>query len=256
MSDEEDNENDEFSDLSNFGGGYEPDDPNPEDKDNRLISQWLTRSGNDVYWDRKKSYGRGTFTTGLRRTPDLVIDSQNKNYAVEMKRPESSTKVNDGPCQVFQYWRDLETGRAEYKINGKDIEIDAVLLATRNSPAGHLYEDKRGKDPKRTGRSRGGNRVVEKGHMPEVEHAASESVVRATYRFARLFYKENDDVPGETGFGALYSSALDGDESGVQSTPAAFYLRPGVGSAKSHTWEYLPFYKKNKNSNAQAQADD
>jgi len=244
MSNGVDDPEDSFSDLTDFGGGYQSDDANPEDEDNRLISEWLTRSGNDVYWDRKKSYGRGTFQTGIRRTPDLVIKSQNKWYAVEMKRSDSSNKVYNGPCQVYRYWRDLELDRAQYEVNGDRVEIDSVLLATRNSPSGHLFSDIRGKDPKRTGRSRGGNQVVEDGHMPEVEHAASEAAIRSTYRFARLFYKQTDDASGETGFGALYSSALDGDEPGIHTTPAAYYMRPGVGGERCHSWEYLPFYKK------------
>lgn len=54
MSNGVDDPEDSFSDLTDFGGGYQSDDANPEDEDNRLISEWLTRSGNDVYWDRKK----------------------------------------------------------------------------------------------------------------------------------------------------------------------------------------------------------
>lgn len=233
-----------MSSLSDFGGGIEYEDPDdPEDRDNLYLSQWLSAPGVRVYWDREKSYGFGTFTTGMSRTPDLVVDSKANTFALEVKPADEGGKVTDGAEQAERYWRDIESGEAEYKLNGEPAEVDAVLLATRASPDGHLYENTRGRDPRRPSRSRGGSDVVEYGHLPTVEHAASGPVTRVMHRFARRWYKNSDKDSTDCAIGALYSSALDGDPRGTESVPAAYHIRPGNGR-KSQSWEYIPFHKK------------
>lgn len=231
--------------LKDFGGGYDPNDPdmNKEDRDNRDIAQWLIKHGNEVYWDRRKPYGNGTFDSGYERTPDLLVIGDYNTFAVEMKRSEIGGKVTDGAEQVEQYWRDIELGRADYSVNGDSVEIDAVLLATRNSPEGHLYHNETGKDPKKKKRGRKAREMVEKDHLPEIEHAGSEVLTRTMHRFARREYKNNDEVSAETGIGALYSSALDGDETGFGAKPAAMHIAPGAGE-RAQSWDYIPFHKQ------------
>jgi len=229
--------------LERFGAGVPIDDPNKEDRDNKELSRWLSSPDVDVYWDRSKSYGFGTFTTGLQTTPDLVIDGHNRTYAVEVKPADESSGIYDAAEQAESYWRDIESGRANYQLEGDATEIDAVLVGTRNSPSGHLFSTNRGKDPRRPGRSRGGAKVVRHGHMPTVEHAGSEALIRTMYRFARRWYKDSNKDSTNTGIGALYSLALDGQTRGLNSTPAAFYLTPGTGN-KSHNWQSIPWFKK------------
>jgi hypothetical protein len=233
----------EPADLSSFGGGIDHDDANPEDKDNRYLSEWLTRGDRRVYWDRKKTYGHGTFDITTRQRPDLVIVADGGNYAVEVKRAERSSNVYDGAEQVIKYWRDIEEGRAEYSLSGEKIDIEAVILATRHSPNGHLFHGRQNKDEKRSGRGRRSSRAVENSYIPEVEHASSETLLRAMHRFARLLREWHEDITGQTGIGGLYSSALDGDDGGRFSVPAAFHIAPGRGE-RATNWDYIPFHKK------------
>jgi len=231
--------------LRDFGGGYDPDTANPEDDCNKLLSQWLARQESaSVHWDRKKSYGHGTFSTNTSRTPDLVVTADGGNFAMEVKRARQSSKVYDGAIQAYQYWKDIEDGQAEYSVDGETVDIEAVLLATRHSPEGHLFHDKQNKDVKRTGRGKNSQDALERDLMPEVEHASSETLIRVLHRFARRYYRENDEVEAKTGIGGLYSSVLDGDESGISSaTPAAYHIAPGRGN-KATNWDYIPWYKE------------
>jgi hypothetical protein len=232
-----------MTDLSDYGAGVDFKDPDdPEDRDNLYLSRWLAGPRVDVYWDRNKSYGFGTFTTGIDYTPDLVADAKENTFAIETKPADDSGSVLDGAAQAERYWRDIESGRANYELNGEQTEIDAVVLATRASPDGHLFENRRGKDPRRPSRSRGGSDVSEYGHLPSVEHSASEAVVRMMHRFARRWYRNSEKDSTDTGVGALYSSSLDGKRDGLDAVPCVFHLSPGNGN-KTHAWEYLPFYK-------------
>jgi hypothetical protein len=245
MSDD-DGDGDGFRDLSEWGAGFDPDTPNPEDELNRFLSDWLMRKADaKVFWDRERSYGNGTFGISTRRRPDLVISSVANNYAVEVKREGELSRVLDGLHQTAQYWRDIETGEAEYEINGEAVEIEAVLLATRRSPAGHLFANARGRDPRVNGRHPNMKAVIDEYHnAPEWEHAASLVAIRQEYRAVRSWYNNDDEIDGETGFGGLLSSCLDRQyESGRDTAfPAAFYLAPGL-TDHAQTWQYIPFHE-------------
>jgi len=229
--------------LDDFGGGYDPDDPDKEDVDMLELSKWLAQPDVQVYWDRDKTYGFGTFSTGMAETPDIFVDSKVNNFAVEVKPPDESGKVVEGARQAVRYWENIENGDAEYHVNGEVVDVDGVLLATRHSMRGHLFKTDRGKDPIKEGRSRGATDVVEAGHMPQTEHAGSEACIRSAYQFAKRWFDNSEQDTTDTGFGALYSSALDGDIAGSNTVPAAFHISPGNGR-QSHAWEYIPFYKK------------
>jgi hypothetical protein len=232
-----------MSSLGDFGGGYDPDDANPEDEVNQKLSRWLVRQEKTrVYWDRKRSYGHGTFSISTQTTPDLVIRSAANNYAVEVKRENNTSDIYDSLWQVIGYWRDIVDGSAEYTVENDKIEINGVLLATDNSPNGHIFSSKNNTDPRRSERSSDGD--AEGVHYPSVEHAASQVFLRLLYRCAKREYKRLD-LNSDTGIGCLYSSALDGDEQGVQTAiPAAFHLDPGAQSGRVQNWDMIPFFKQ------------
>jgi len=230
-----------MTDLSDFGGGVKRDDPDPEDDVNKYLSEWLRGDDRTIFWDRNKTYGNGTFSVTTRRRPDLLIQAQNRNYAVEVKRAEDSAKVHDGAEQVFQYWRDLVDGDATYTARGNEIKIDAVLLATRYSVEGRLFHNWKKKDVRRSGRSEGAKRAAEYGQIPQIEHATSETLIRLLHRFARSY-----DEDAVVGIGGLLSSALDGDEPHIGTAdPAALFFAPGrstIENERVQNWEYIPFY--------------
>jgi hypothetical protein len=233
-----------MSSLSDFGGGYEPDSPNPEDETNKKLSQWLAQQEKtQIYWDRKKSYGHGTFSVSTTTTPDLVVTSAANNYAVEVKREEQTGEIYKSLPQLVGYWKAVETSDAIYRVNGNRIEIDAVILATGGSPKGHIFSNQNGLDPRRTGRSSGDNDSRGENY-PTVEHAGSQSFMRAFYQWAKA---ENNrlDVNSTVGIGSLYSSALEGDSPGVKSSiPAAFHLVPGGDQVTTQNWDFIPYYKQ------------
>ena len=225
-----------MTDLSDFNAGVDHDDQNPEDKINRMLSNWLRHEDRGVYWDRKKTYGNGTFSVSTRRRPDLVVTGQQRNYAIEVKRGEQSSNVHDGAEQVFQYWRDLVDGDATYSVGGKTVEINAVLLATDYSPEGHLFHNWKRKDVMRSGRSDGAERAAKIGQIPQIEHATSETLIRMLHRFARDY-----DDTASVGIGGLLSSALDGDMANTDTAePAALYY--AMGGDRVQNWEYIPWY--------------
>lgn len=223
-------------DLSDYGGGVDEDEPNPEDEVNTNLSQWLRGDGRRIYWDREKTYGNGTFSISTRRRPDLVIESKTQNYAVEVKDAEDSASVHDGAYQTFQYWKDIVEGNAEYQIRGKAIEIDAVLVATQFSPEGHLFHNWHKKDVMRSGRSEGAQKAVKYGQIPEIEHATTETLIRLLHRFGKGY-----DDSARVGIGGLLSSALDGDNPNPKSShPAALHY--ALGKDRVQNWDYIPFY--------------
>jgi hypothetical protein len=158
-----------------------------------------------------------------------------------VKRSEDSAKVHDGVVQTFNYWKDLNEGHATYSIGGKDIEIDAVLLATEKAVEGRLFHNWNKKDVRRSGRSEGASRAATYGQLPKIEHATSETAVRLMHRFAKDY---DDDAA--VGIGALLSSALDGDQAHIDTAhPAALFYATGwstVEGKQTQNWEYIPWY--------------
>jgi len=120
---------DDKTDLSNFGGGVDntkADDP--EDKDNLSLSKWLTSPSVSVYWDREKPYGFNTFSVTTQKRPDIIIDAKVNTFAVEVKDYEKTGCVINGAEQAEGYWRDIESGKAEYSIStGIGVLYSSVL---------------------------------------------------------------------------------------------------------------------------------
>jgi len=222
------------TDLSDFGAGVDHDDANTEDEVKQYLSEWLRDC--TIYWEKEKTYGNGTFSVSTRARPDLVIEGETRTYAVEVKVAEDSANVHDGAYQTFEYWRDIVDGRATYTVRGEQIDIDAVLLATKHAPQGHLFHTWNKKDVMRSGRSGGAQKAVEYNQIPAIEYTASETLVRLLHRFARGYEDE-----ATVGIGALLSSALDDDQPNINSaTPAALYY--ALGADRVQNWEYIPFY--------------
>jgi len=235
-----------MTDLSDFGGGVDHD-PGPEDETRLKLSKWLRDSGADVYWDRDHSYGWGCFDPGNKARPDLLACCDERNYAIEVKPGDDSSKLHDGLPQLVNYWEHVLNGDAVYKVNGKKTAIDAFLIATDHSPYGRLYTSNGESDVIRTNHSDGHKKAVEIGELPKVEFNATERIIRALWRFSK------DRRPNaHLGIGALLSSRLDArDDGGVSSaTPAALFKShggqqpSGWNKPRHQWWEYMPYWRK------------
>lgn len=225
-----------MTDLSDFGAGVDADTPNPEDEVKKHLTEWLRGNDRTIYWERDRTYGNGTFTVSTRARPDLLIEGKSRTYAVEVKIGDDSGNIHDGAYQTFRYWKDIVDGKATYSVRGNTVDIDAVLLASRYSPKGHLFHTWENKDVMRSGRSEGAKRAVKYGQIPEIEYGTSETLVRLLHRFAKGY-----DETATVGIGGLLSSALDSDEPNVSSaSPAALFF--AMGCDRVQNWEYIPWY--------------
>jgi len=235
-----------MSDLSDFGGGVEHN-PEKEDQIRLDLSKWIRNAGADVYWAEDHDYGWGTFSVTTRRRPDLVIDGEQRTYAVEIKPAEDSATIHDGFMQLVRYWKDLVNNDVVYKIGGKRTDIDAVIIGTDMAPSGSLYEQTQTGDVLGEGRTDEGQiRAVEVGQIPEREFNATERAIRVSWRLSK---EQHPDAT--TGIGVLLSSRLDGDEPGTNTaTPAALFKShagqqpKGWSSPRYQWWEYIPFYHR------------
>lgn len=232
-----------MTDLSDFGAGVDHD-PGPEDGKRLELSNWLRSDDVRVYWDRDHDWGWGTFDINQQHRPDMLIDSANATYAVEVKVGDDGGKTHDGIAQLVKYWRRYVDGDDEYQVNGKEKEIDAFLLATGNSPYGRIYKAEGEGDVLRTGTSEGRQRAVQAGQLPRREFNATERAIRVMWRLTK---EQRPDA--RCGIGALLSSRLDGDQGGVgQSEPAALFKShggqtpDGWDSPRYQWWQYIPFY--------------
>lgn len=233
-------------DLRDFGGGVD-EDPGPEDEVRIKLSRWLSDHGAKVYWDRKPSYGYSTFSPGQIARPDLLVEGRFRTYAIEVKVGDDGATIHDALPQTVGYWEAVASGDTDYRVRGKQIDIDAFLLATKNTPFGRLFKAEGEKEVLRTETSEGRQRGVKSGQLPPREFCSTETAIRAMWRFAKERNEETD-----LGIGALLSSRLDGDGSGgvEESSPRALFYCPGGYQPKSwdsprwQFWESVPEYPK------------
>lgn len=232
-----------MTDLSEFGGGVDHD-PGPEDGVRLDISSWLRSDDVQVYWDRDHGHGWGTFDVTQQARFDLVVDGVSNTYAVEVKVGDDSGKIHDGFAQLVRYWRGYVDDEYKVLLNGTPVNVDAFLIATKNSPHGRIYQAKGEGDVLRTGTSGGRQKAVAAGQLPNREFNATERAIRVTWRLTK------EQRPDATcGIGALLSSRLDGDDGGADHAyPAALYKShggrtpDGWDSPGYQWWEYIPFY--------------
>jgi len=232
-----------MTDLGDFGGGYNHD-PGPEDGVRLDLSTWLRSDDVQVYWDRDHDCGWSTFDISTQKRPDLLINSVDKNYAVEVKTGDDSAGIHDGFAQLVEYWESYVDGDATYRVDGQTQTIDAFLIATQHSPHGRIYKGEGESDVLRTGTSSGRQKAARAGQLPRREFNATERAIRVTWRLTK---ERRGDAT--CGIGALLSSRLDGDNAGYQSaTPAALYKSHGGVQPKGWNdpgyqwWQYIPFY--------------
>ncbi|MFC6764571.1 hypothetical protein [Natrinema soli] len=231
-------------DLNDFGAGVDHD-PGPEDGLRLELSNWIRSDDIDVYWDRDHDFGWGTFDINQRHRPDMVVDGPARTYAIEVKIGEDSAKVHDGMMQLVKYWRSYVDGDDVYRADGKRLNIDAFLIASKHSPYGRLYSKRGGGESMGDGTGSRQN-AVEIGEIPKKEFIATERAIRVMWRLTK------EQRPDATcGIGALLSSKLDGDAGGVEhTTPGAQYKShggqqpDGWSNPRYQWWEYIPFYER------------
>lgn len=254
----------------------DPDDLTDEHAVWLKLSRWFDESGVDVYWEEDRPGlpdfwdEFSFFNMNSTERPDLIVDGDELTFAVEVKPGGVNGDIINGASQTVRYWRDYsrEDIKTTYRLNRREIDIDAFLLATRFSPEGSLF--RREYDPQT--RDRNATERVEwyehgKVHwLPEWEFKATEVTTRSLWRQGKQRIERNADVSednfidDEPGIGVLLSDALDwvsidrpfeNDPSPFERAsecsvrPKALYKRP-VGNCDSktsgvdvHNWRWV-----------------
>lgn len=125
----------------------------------RLVGRWLAKRGLGAYdesptpaepdWGRFQVRG---VPTGKR--PDLVVKGameaagilQEAYVAIEIKPGSKHHDILDGFDAVLDYFGDCLWG-ARYSLDGQEIPLFAIVLATAFSPSGYLFEAEGKFDP-------------------------------------------------------------------------------------------------------------
>ena len=106
------------------------------------LSVWLTKSGFEVFWNRKNPYGFDVFRTEKsQKKPDLFIRRvENPNWwqtLIEVK-PNEGGKIRDG-MKILDYCRAVTNNEIKYMIDDNIIRPKYFLLATECSKKGKLF---------------------------------------------------------------------------------------------------------------------
>jgi hypothetical protein len=189
------------------------------------LSRWFDDHGANVYWEESRPGlpdhwdEFGFFNANTTERPDLIVDGDELTFAVEVKTGDTNSDILSGASQTVRYWRDYCRQDIErtYKVDRKELNVDAFLLATRYSPEGAVF--RREYDPQTRDRP-ATDRVgwYDHGHvywLPEWEFKASEVTTRSIWRQAKQRIEknpdasENDFIDDEPGVGVILSDALD-----------------------------------------------
>jgi len=156
------------------------------------IPRWFNRLSDG--FDKK-------FTTkGSQKKPDMIILSNNKYYAIEIKDAEISRNVYDSN-KIIKYMKDYCEGKISYYIDDQKINIHSFLIATQYSLQGKLFKD----DDNLINPDEKWNEILKKwGNEPLCEFQNTKKFLRALWSFWRLTRNNND-----RGIGILLSNILD-----------------------------------------------
>lgn len=167
-----------------------------EDVVKDTLSKWLNQFGVKVYWEKENIYHYPVFKTSLKERPDLIIEKNNKFFAVEVKDSfKGDGNVADSFTQIIKY----ANNGAKYFIGFREINISGYLVATQNSIKGHLCNEEIIDTP-----SQNRQWSINHGETPKKEYGK-------TKLFIRLAWREAKEKAIPCGVGALLSSSLDNE---------------------------------------------
>lgn len=184
---------------------WEDTNPAPETKTKLELSEWARANGLRVGWEHQNGFGFDVFhVNGSPQKPDLLIRRPGGyTVAVETKQDHSKSSTYDALLQTHEYWLDYITGKREYSLGDKEVDIDGFVVGNGHSRNGRLFYDSietlLGYDDFSEGRQR----AVEMGELPPREYSMTEMYTRIQWRLAK---KATSNI--DTGIGALLSTAL------------------------------------------------
>jgi len=201
------------ADLTEFQDSTDDEKPSDKAKTTGKLRKWLERHGSDVQ-------------KAPRSNAEILVDDEKKRYLVVVQTAASPSKVREAVARTHSVWEEV--------TRNDEKDIDAVLVATENSPEGRLFNDDT-KEIRRDDWDGWRSRAANRNHLPESECVATDCTVRQLWAFAKQYTPE-----AETGVGALLSSGLDGDS---PPKPRALYkTNSNYNGGFPHNWCALPIY--------------
>jgi len=121
----------------------------PEEKAEIKIWDWLKTKGIniiEIYFNRINQINALKFRVegNSQEKPDFIVSFQGVNeiefIAIEIKDNKKSMQVQDSQ-KIINYYKKYFSKETKYFIENKEIKINYFLVATNNSPEGHLFKD-------------------------------------------------------------------------------------------------------------------
>lgn len=188
----------------------------PETETEIILNSWLQTNNIPIWHNRKikELNNRNIFKTQgeSKKKPDMIIYSKilNKYGTIEIK-PGATNKDIYEASKIIRYQKEYKEGKTKYYIEGKEININFFIIATRHSINGHLFESEIKEYP----HDEKWHKVQQKTKSePPYEYDKSKHFLRHLWAIWRQ--ERGKDEPG---IGILLSSCLDS----VESEPKLFY---------------------------------
>lgn len=224
---------DEIKDLTNFC--EELDELQGKEGVMADLSRWISSEKVDIFWSQNTDR-YPSFTPVARPGPDMLIDGINEVYAVCVVHGDgNSEEIREAFRRAVNIWEQMATDPPDYDIDLSTETPSAVLVATEQSPHGHLFSGTKNREnPVEFSEDR--QEAADLGILPQREFAATQEAIRSAWGFAKD-RRDADDI----GVGALLSSRLVNTNAnqGEDPDPAALYYLPG--KSQPHRWESIPW---------------
>ena len=188
----------------------------PETQAEIILSNWLQTNNIPVWYNRKikELNNQNIFKTQgeSKKKPDMIIYSQFlKVYgAIEIKPGITNAEIYNA-SKIIKYQKEYKERKTKYYIDGKEVDVNFFIVATKHSIKGHLFE----KEIKITpDDEKWHKKLLKYKNEPPIEYNRSKSFLRHLWAIWREERGKN-----EPGIGVLLSSCLDG----IDSIPKIFY---------------------------------
>lgn len=212
--------------------------PGPEHQAKHKISEWLGSHGADVWWEEANKWGHKKFkivdrakTGGI---PDMLVQINGYTFVIEFKVGDSAGNVYDSLIQLHGYWVEQVTTDQTYEIDGRAVQPDGFLTATKYSRFGRLFHPNIDKTPDRLAdfdESRA--TCCEYGQLPPAEFRMTEQHVRIMWRLGKQSLDGLDQSLESPFLGSMLSEHL--EQECINPRPAVLWNR---GTA-NQSWEVL-----------------
>jgi hypothetical protein len=116
----------------------------PEERAEVILWDWLRKYGN-VFFNRQNKLSEKIFNIKgkTKEIPDFIFETvmfgKREYFVIEIKDGDRGSNIRQSNKIFSKYLLNYISGKTEYFVNSKKIEINRFLVATQNSPNGFLF---------------------------------------------------------------------------------------------------------------------